>query len=132
MWAAQAGAPMEPIGRRIVEIPVDLERSELRDPRSGFVAYVPPGSIAKGEALALATRGDLAPPCATCHGPDLKGVDPAPPIAGRSASYIVRQLFDIQSGLRSGELAELMKPVVAGLTIDDMIALAAFAASRAP
>ena len=132
MWAARAGAPMEPIGQRIVELPVDLERAELRDPRSGFIAYVPVGSIAKGAALAAATRGDLAPPCATCHGPELRGIDPAPPIAGRATSYIVRQLFDIQSGARAGEAADLMKPVVAGMTMADMIAVAAYVASRAP
>ena len=41
----------EPIGRRILEIPEDPIRTEIRDPHSGFIAYVPPGSIAKGEAL---------------------------------------------------------------------------------
>ena len=132
MWAARAGGETEPIGRRIVEIPIELARAELRDPRTGFIAYVPTGSVAKGAALVAANRGDLAPPCATCHGPDLKGIDPAPPIAGRSASYIVRQLFDIQSGVRAGEAADLMKPVVAGLSVDEMIAIAAFVASRTP
>src|ERR1700736_4571821 len=42
----------EPIGERIVEVPVDVDQFEHRDPRSQFVAYVPKGSIAKGEALA--------------------------------------------------------------------------------
>src|SRR6202140_290860 len=42
----------EPIGERIVEVPVNVEQFEHRDPRSQFVAYVPQGSIAKGEALA--------------------------------------------------------------------------------
>jgi len=41
----------EPIGRRILEIPADPFRTEIRDPHSGFIAYVPPGSIARGEAL---------------------------------------------------------------------------------
>jgi hypothetical protein len=35
----------EPIGNRIVESPESAERFELRDPRSGFIAYVPPGSL---------------------------------------------------------------------------------------
>ena len=42
---------MEPIGNRIITLPEDQERARLRDPRSGFVAYVPPGSLAKGKAL---------------------------------------------------------------------------------
>ena len=45
---AEAGT--EPLGNRIVESPIDARRTEfLRDPRSGFIAYVPVGSIEKGE-----------------------------------------------------------------------------------
>jgi len=130
IWAPAPGAAMEPIGQRIVEIPEDLEKTELRDPRSGFVAYVPMGSIQRGEALA--TAGDKTAPCAGCHGPQLKGMALAPPIAGKSTSYIVRQLYDFQSGARAGKGAELMKPAVANLTLDDMIAIAAYVASRSP
>ena len=43
---------MEPIGNRIITLPEDQEKARLRDPRSGFVSYVPPGSLAKGKALA--------------------------------------------------------------------------------
>ena len=47
---AQAGT--EPLGQRIVESPEHTEHFEvLRDPRDGFVAYVPVGSIKQGEAL---------------------------------------------------------------------------------
>jgi hypothetical protein len=38
----------EPIGMRVIEVPEDAERVELRDPKSGFIAYAPPGSLAKG------------------------------------------------------------------------------------
>ena len=38
----------EPIGSRIIETPEDGDRFELRDPHSGFVAYVPTGSVQKG------------------------------------------------------------------------------------
>jgi cytochrome c553 len=38
----------EPIGQRIVEVPVDAEQFEHRDTRSQFIAYVPIGSIARG------------------------------------------------------------------------------------
>src|SRR6476469_5985582 len=47
----------EPIGKRVIEVPEDPERVELRDPHSGFVAYAPPGSIAKGLNL-VATGGN--------------------------------------------------------------------------
>ena len=62
----------EPIGNRILEIPADPYLTEIRDPHSGFIAYVPPGSIAKGEALVKGGAGKTVP-CATCHGEALKG-----------------------------------------------------------
>jgi cytochrome c553 len=133
LWAPSAGAETEPIGQRIVELPEDLERTELRDPKSGFLAYAPPGSIERGEILATTGEGGKTQACAGCHGPDLKGLGPAPPIAGRSTSYVVRQLYDIQSGARAGDgAATMMKPVVEKLTLDEMIAIAAFVASRKP
>ena len=55
-----------------------------------------------------------------------------PPIVGREATYIFRQLHDIQSGARKGVTVSMMKPVVANLTDSDMIALAAYLESRAP
>jgi cytochrome c553 len=132
MWAPSSGTEAEPLGRRIVEIPENLERTELRDPRSGFVAYVPVGSLAQGEKLATTGGDGKTVPCATCHGPDLKGLGVVPPIAGRSTSYLVRQIYDIQSGARAGSASLLMQTVVAQLTMDDMIAIAAYVASLAP
>ncbi|HYM26165.1 MAG TPA: c-type cytochrome [Vicinamibacterales bacterium] len=115
----------EPIGSRIVETPRNPERTEvLRDPHSGFTAYAPIGSIKKGEALARTGE------CSVCHGADLRGLGPVPGIAGRSPSYLARQLYDIQSGARHGEWAELMKKVVAPLTSDDLVDLVAYVASR--
>ena len=118
----------EPIGDRIIETPEDAERFELRDPHSGFIAYVPRDSVAKGAALA-AGGGNRTLPCRMCHGEDLNGLGPVPGIAGRSPSYIVRQLWDIQQGTRKGAWSPLMKQVVAKLTQADMLNLAAYAAS---
>ncbi len=121
----------EPIGQQIIETPENVERTELRDDTSGFVAYVPEGSIKRGRFLA--TGGDgKAQPCAKCHGPGLRGSGNVPPISGRSPSYIVRQLYDIQSGARHGMLAQQMRKQVQKLDIDDMIALAAFVSSLKP
>jgi cytochrome c553 len=55
-----------------------------------------------------------------------------PPIAGRSPSYLVRQMLDFQKGSRNGPGAKLMKPVVANLTMQDMVAIAAYVSSRSP
>jgi cytochrome c553 len=121
----------EPIGQRIIETPENLERTELRDDHSGFIAYVPVGSIKKGEALTIANP-DKTLRCAACHGPDLKGLGNVPALAGRSPSYIVRQLYDIQSGARAGAAVQKMKPAIAKLTVDDMAAIAAYVASLRP
>ena len=129
--AGNTGAK-EPIGHRIVEVPENLERFENRDPRVQFIAYVPPGSIAKGEALVRTGNAGKTLQCAACHGQDLKGVGDVPSIAGRSPSYIVRQLYDIQSGARSGPHVQPMKAPVANLNIDDIVSIAAFLASQAP
>jgi len=122
----------EPIGRRILEVPADAAEFEHRDPRSQFIAYVPPGSIAKGEVLAKTGGPGITTPCAGCHGPDLRGIDVIPRIAGRSPSYLVRQLYDFQQHSRQGSGGELMAPVVEKLSPDDMIALAAYVSSLKP
>jgi cytochrome c553 len=121
----------EPIGSRIVEVPVDVQQFEHRDSRSQFTAYVPSGSIARGEALARTGSG-TAPPCVTCHGPDLRGVDLVPGIAGRSPSYLVRQLYDFQQSARQGDGSAIMKPIVENISHDDMISLAAYISSLKP
>ena len=131
MLAAKEPRAMEPIGSRIIEIPEDLERTELRDARSPFVAYVPPGSIEQGKTL-VTNGGGKTTACGTCHGNDLKGLGPVPRLAGRSPSYPFRQLYDTQHGVRSGAGIELMKPVVSQLTQDDMIAISAYAAAQEP
>ena len=132
----------EPLGDRIIEVPVDAHLTEgLRDDQSPFIAYVPFGSIARGEALVTTGGARLVggkivsgktAACATCHGADLTGYADVPPIAGRSPSYMVRQMLDMQKGNRNGAGAKWMKPVVANLTLRDMIDIAAFVSSRSP
>jgi cytochrome c553 len=129
IWIPVEGGPSEPIGTRVVETPENPERTEiLRDPRSGFIAYVPVGSIKKGETLANSRALD----CRVCHGADLQGVGPVPGIAGRSPSYLARQMFDMQAGARRGEWADLMKPIVAKLTEEDLVNIVAYVSSRVP
>ena len=126
------GGGAEPIGQRIIELAEDQDRFELRDPNAGFVAYVPVGSIQKGKALVTTGGAGKIIPCGICHGQDLKGVAGIPSLAGRSPSQIVRQIIDIQTGNRNGANAALMKPVVAKLSLDDTINIAAYLASLQP
>jgi cytochrome c553 len=116
----------EPLGERVIEVPEFPDRTErLRDPKAGFVAYVPVGSVEKGKALVTTGAGKTTQ-CTTCHGTDLQGLGDTPGIADRTMSYTVRQLNNIQQGTRQ---SPIMKPVVAQLTADDMIAIAAYLAS---
>jgi cytochrome c553 len=122
----------EPLGKRVLETPENAEATEvLRDPHSGFFAYVPPGSIKRGEALVTKGAGKTTQ-CGLCHGADLKGLGPVPGIAGRSPSYLVRQMYDMKQGTRNGTWTQLMKPVVANLSDEDMIDIVAYTASRMP
>ena len=130
--AAVSTGETEPIGQRIIEIPENLDHFVSRDSRARFIAYAPPGSIKRGEALAATGGNGKTQQCSTCHGPDLKGSGAIPGIAGRSPSYLVRQLYDFKHGTRAGPGSALMKPAVENLSVDDMIALAAYAASLAP
>ena len=126
------GGGSEPIGQRIIEMPENLERTELRDDSIGFVAYVPVGSIKKGEALVTTGGAGRTIRCSICHGADLKGLAHVPPLAGRSPSYTVRQLYDMQNGSRKGPWTQLMKEVVAKLTVEEMVNIAAYTSSRTP
>lgn len=122
----------EPIGNRIVALPEDRDIVLNRDPRAGFVVYVPKGSIERGKELVTTGGGGKTIPCAACHGPTLQGAGDVPPIAGRGPNYIVRQLWSMQSGERTGPSNAMMLPVVNNLTVDDMLAIAAYTGSLAP
>ena len=119
-----AGGGDEPLGSRIVEL-------AGRDAHSGYIAYVPVGAVAKGESLALGVGGKTIA-CARCHGRSLTGFGDAPPLAGRPPTYLLRQLWNFQGGLRRGDPAAAMQAVVARLGTGDMLALAAYAASLPP
>jgi cytochrome c553 len=122
--------PKEAIGKRILELPENLERTEWRDSKSGFIAYVPKGAIARGKRLVESGAGAF--PCAACHGPDYKGNGNVPALAGRSPAQITRQLFDFKAGTRNGEGAAMMKPEVANMTDAMRIDIAAYLASLNP
>ena len=126
------GGGEEPIGERIIELPQDIPGAESRDPHSGFIAYVPKGSIEKGKQL-VATGGEgKTIQCPICHGPSLGGVGEVPAIAGRSPMYLFRQLYYFKSGDRNGSMSPLMKEVVSKLTQEDMLDLAAYVGSLPP
>lgn len=122
----------EPIGDRVIEVPENLELTELRDSKSGFVAYVPKGSIARGKDLVMTGGNGKTIRCTICHGPDLKGLGNVPSIAGRSPSQMTRQLIDIQTGARNGPWTQLMKEPVRQLSDKDIVDIVSYLASLQP
>lgn len=130
LWHYADGGGSKPLGNRLIEVPDDHARHEMRDPRLGYTAYVPPGSIARGAALARNWGGGRYA-CATCHGAGLHG-GIGPRLAGRSPTYLMRQLHDFQSGSRGGPASTQMAQVVKGMRLSDMIALAAYSGQQQP
>ena len=130
--AASNSGAMEPIGERIIETAQNLEPTEARDDASPFIAYVPVGSVKKGEVLVTTGGSGKTLRCSICHGQDLKGLANVPFLAGRSPSYLVRQLYDIKNGSRHGVWSPLMKEAVSNLTLEDMVNIAAYVSSRMP
>ena len=123
---------MEPIGNRIITVPEDQEKARMRDPRSGFVSYVPPGSINKGKALAETGGRNKTIACTICHGDGMKGLANVPRIAGLHPIYVARQLHLFKDGDRNGPDAALMKKPIMQLTNDDILNISAYVGSLSP
>jgi cytochrome c553 len=127
-FVAPAGGT-EPIGNRIITVPQDQDRARSRDPKSGFTAYVPVGSIAKGKALAETGGAGKTIACTICHGDNMRGLGNVPRLAGLHPIYIARQLYLFKDGTRNGVDAQLMKKPVTRLTDDDILSIAAYLGS---
>jgi hypothetical protein len=106
LFLPAAGSEKVPLGNRLVEMPDDPEDAQiLRNPRSPFTAYVPPGTLKKGEMLAhdrwrrkddSVRRRVTVLVCAV--------LDPVPQSPGRQASYPARQMYDMQAGTAARHL----------------------------
>jgi cytochrome c553 len=81
--------------------------------------------FAKGQAIAqqgFAQSG--VPACIACHGPLGEGSDIGPRLAGQNVMYIKSQFEAFANGTRQTVQSAVMQPVVAGLTDDDIEAVA--------
>jgi cytochrome c553 len=70
------------------------------------------------------------PPCATCHGPEAKGADAFPRLAGQLNDYVAKKLLN-WSKERGQDPAKpdnsaIMQPIAHGLTEDQVNAVAAY------
>jgi cytochrome c553 len=132
LYVRDPGTDVDSLGDRIVEFASDPERHEIRDAAAEYVAYVPVGSIARGRVIATKATKANPKPCVSCHGESLHGVKLVPPIAGRSPTYLMRQLLAFKAGTRSAKDGAPMRDVVEKLSVEDLVAAAAYVASRKP
>ncbi len=135
LYALRPGTQTEPLGARMMEISDNIEHHEMRDPMETFTVYVQPGTLEKGRKIAITARADSPTRCATCHGPELRGGTAGtvgPPIAGKSPLYLLRQLVGFRTKARNGATSAPMQIVTHRLSLDEMLAAAAYAGSRAP
>jgi cytochrome c553 len=131
-WIYEEVGGTEDLEGRLLEVTNALDRHERRDDRLEYTAYAPPGSLLLGKRLVTAGEGGKTQKCAACHGPALKGVENVPPLAGRSPSYLLRQMLAFRHGLRASEAGKAMQPVVEKLELADMVAIAAYLGSLYP
>ena len=137
MLVAENGGATEPIGERVIEVSEDFAQSELRNPASGFVAYVPRGSLKAGETLVRTGGHGKFMACTVCHrenlkGKYMKGMGDVPPIAGRSPSQMARQLIDFRTGARRGANSARMRVIAGKLSEGDVVAISGYLASLDP
>ncbi len=67
------------------------------------------------------------PPCASCHGPDARGIADFPRLAGQHAQYVLKQLGSFQSNMRN---VAVMHGVAQNLRIAEMESVAAYLESQ--
>ncbi|HEX6636909.1 MAG TPA: c-type cytochrome, partial [Steroidobacteraceae bacterium] len=130
-WIYVEHGGMEDLGDRMLEVTQDLTRHERRDDRLEYLAYVPPGAINRGKRLVISGEGKTVA-CTQCHLANLKGNDKIPPIAGRSPTYLLRQMLAFRNGVRVNENSVQMKAVVEKLTLAEMIDVVAYVSSLYP
>jgi cytochrome c553 len=121
----------EPIGARIIEVSEDMGRLLLGDDHVYFIDYAPIGAVKRGETL-VRTGGPGGQACRSCHGPDLRGAGDIPPLAGRSAPYLARMLWDMKSGARKGPTTAQMQTPARSLTESQILDITAYLASLNP
>jgi cytochrome c553 len=100
-----------------------------------YSAQKPKSDTAKDQELALTgqkifrggVQGTGVPACASCHGPQGKGIPVQfPRLAGQHSDYTYAQLNAFRLGERSNDAAKMMRSIAAKMTDADMKAVASY------
>ncbi len=96
-------------------------------PAAASAPAAAPAAAADPGAAAYQAKG-----CGGCHGADGKTTPMGtyPKIAGQSAVYLLAQMKDIKSGTRANGQTAIMKPIIAGVSDEEMKAIAEWLAKQ--
>lgn len=128
----KSGARKNPIMNGMVK---DLTDTDLHNLAAYFSLQQPKPGTAKDAELAKhgekiyrgGVLGAGVPACASCHGPQGKGIPTQfPRLAGQHADYVYTQLNAFRVGARANDAAKMMRNIAAKMTDADMKAVATY------
>jgi cytochrome c553 len=103
---------------------------EFRDLNPKPLGGAPKDHLAEGKTIYLEGAGANIPPCASCHGPEAKGTDAFPRLAGQLHDYIIRKLtnWDKERGQDKAnpDTSAIMQPIAHDLSEAQIKAVAAY------
>ena len=103
---------------------------EFRDLNPKPLGGAPKDHLAEGKKIYLEGAGANIPPCASCHGPEAKGTDAFPRLAGQLHDYIIRKLtnWDKERGQDKAnpDTSAIMQPIAHDLSEAQIKAVAAY------
>ncbi|MDD5295981.1 MAG: c-type cytochrome [Rhodocyclaceae bacterium] len=129
-------------GKRKSDIMTPIAASLGPEDMKGLATYfsamkTSPGKVedkdlaAAGEKLYTEGNPDSAvPACVSCHKEKGSGDKRYPRLAGQNQAYLIQQLMDLKSGVRTNDKMKLMQPVAGRLTEQEMKAAAEYLAGQ--
>jgi cytochrome c553 len=113
----------------------DLNPQDMLNLAAFFSVQQPKPGTSKDQELALlgqkiyrgGVQGAGVPACASCHGPQGKGIPTQfPRLAGQHGDYVYTQLNAFRIGTRQNDAAKMMRSIAAKMTDADMKAVASY------
>jgi cytochrome c553 len=102
----------------------------FRDLNPKPLGGAPRDQVAEGKKIYLEGAGENIPPCASCHGPEAKGADAFPRLAGQLHDYIYRKLTNWEKergqDKANPDNSAIMQPIAHNLSEAQIKAVAAY------